>query len=167
MASFLEDGKMVELDVKIEAKDLYDYMMAHTYNSPAGIIGSCFGALMVIIGVMTKMWLYVILGAVLLLYLPWNLNIKSKQQALLNPAFKEPLHYVLDEKGITVSQGEQTQSQEWANMYKATSTTKSIIVYTTKVNATIFPRREVGEQLPALIEMISTHMPPDKVKIRF
>ncbi len=158
---------MVELDIKIEAKDLYDYMMAHTYNTPSGIIGSCFGGLMVVIGVMTKMWLYVILGMVLLLYLPWNLKIKSKQQALMNPAFKEPLHYVLNENGITVSQGEETQSQEWENMYKATSTARSIIVYTTKVNATIFPRSQVGEQLPALIEIISTHMPPNKVKIRF
>ena len=52
-------------------------------------------------------------------------------------------------------------------MYKATSTTRSIIVYTTKVNATIFPKSQVGEQLPALIEVISTHMPAGKVKIRF
>lgn len=158
---------MVEVDIKVDAKDLYDYMMAHTYNTPAGIIGSCFGALMVIIGVMTKMWIYLILGVVLLLYLPWNLKIKSKQQALLNPAFKEPLHYVLDDSGITVSQGDQTQNQAWENMYKATSTTRSIIVYTTKVNATIFPKSQVGEQLPALIEVISTHMPAGKVKIRF
>ena len=158
---------MVELDIKIEAKDLYDYMMSHTYNTASGIIGSCFGAVMVVIGISTKMWIYAILGAVLLLYLPWTLKIKSKQQALLNPAFKEPLHYVLDENGITVSQGEQTQNQAWENMYKATSTTRSIIVYTTKVNATIFPRAQVGEQLPALIEVISTHMPAGKVKIRF
>ena len=158
---------MVELDIKIEAKDLYDYMMAHTYNTPSGMIGSCFGAVMVVIGVTTKMWIYAILGMVLLLYLPWTLKIKSKQQALLNPAFKEPLHYVLDEEGITVSQGDQTQSQAWENMYKATSTTRSIIVYTTKVNATIFPKSQVGEQLPALIEVISTHMPAGKVKIRF
>ena len=158
---------MVEVDIKIESKDLYDYMMAHTYNTPSGIVGSCFGALMVVIGAITQMWIYVILGAVLLLYLPWTLRIKSKQQALLNPAFKEPLHYVLDEDGITVSQGEQIQSQAWGDMYRATSTNRSIIVYTTKVNATIFPREQVGEQLPALIEMISTHMPAGKVKIRF
>ena len=158
---------MVELDIKINAKDLYDYMMAHTYNTPSGMIGSCFGAVMVVIGVTTKMWIYAILGMVLLLYLPWNLKIKSKQQALSNPAFKETLHYVLDEEGITVSQGEQTQSQAWENMYKAISTTRSIIVYTTKVNATIFPKSQVGEQLPALIEVISTPMPGSNVKIRF
>ncbi len=158
---------MLELDVKVEAKDLYDYMMAHTYASPAGILGSCLGGLGVVMGFMTSQWIYLILGVVILLYLPWTLNIKSKQQVLNNPAFKNPLHYVLDENGITVSQGEETQSQAWENMYKAVSTTKSIIVYTSPVNATIFPKRVLGENLGQCIEIISTHMPANKVKIRF
>ncbi len=158
---------MLELDVKIEAKDLYDYMMAHTYASPAGILGSCFGGLMVVVGFMTKQWIFLICGIVLLVYLPWTLYLKSKQQVLNNPAFQNSLHYVLDENGITVSQGEQTQCQVWEDMYKATSTTKSIIVYTSPVNATIFPRRVLGEQLSQCIEIISTHMPAKKVKIRF
>lgn len=157
---------MVELDVKIEARDLYDYMLAHVYSSPSGILGSCLGALLVVAGALTQMWIYVICGVVLLLYLPWTLSIKSRQQALSNPAFQEPLHYVLDENGVTVSQGEVTQSQAWEAMYKATSTGKSIIIYTTKKSATILPRRALGDQMEGVIEIISTHMPPAKVKIR-
>jgi len=84
-----------------------------------------------------------------------------------NPAFKQPLHYVLDDEGITVSQGEVSQSQSWENMYKAISTNKSIIVYTSPVNATIFPRRAMGQDTVRYIEMICTHMPPAKVKIRY
>ena len=158
---------MLELDVKVEAKDLYDYMMAHTYASPAGILGSCLGGLGVVMGFMTSQWIYLILGVVILLYLPWTLNIKSKQQVLNNPAFKNPLHYVLDENGITVSQGEETQSQAWENMFKATSTNRSIIVYTSPVNATIIPRKALGQDVSKCIEIISTHMPPNRVKIRY
>ena len=158
---------MLELDVKIESGDLYDYMMAHSYNNASGIWGSCFGALMVIVGIMNKQWIFLIAGIVLLLYLPWTLFLKSKQQVLNNPAFKNPLHYVLDENGITVSQGEESQSQTWDNMYKAISTSKSIIVYTSAVNATILPRRALGENVNKCIEIISTHMPPKKVKIRY
>lgn len=158
---------MVEVDVKIEAKDLFDYMMAHAYNSPAGILGSCFGALMVVIGVLTQMWIYLVCGVVLLLYLPWTLNIRSRQQVLNNPAFQKPLRYVLDEQGLSVSQGEETQSQTWDNMYKAVSTARSIIIYTSRQSATILPRRELGERLPQVIEIISTHMAPEKVKIRY
>lgn len=158
---------MLELDVKIEAKDLYDYMVAHTYSKPINVLASCFGALMVVVGVMTGYWYSLIGGAVLLLYLPWSLFLRSRQQAVNNPVFKAPLHYVLDDKGITISQGNQTQSQEWENMYKAISTNKSIIVYTSPINATIFPRRVLGDDLSRCIQIISTHMPPDKVKIRF
>ena len=54
----------------------------------------------------------------------------------------------------------------WEDMHKAVSTSRSIILYTSRVNATLFPRRQLGDQKEALVEMISTHMPPGKVKIK-
>ena len=158
---------MLEYDVKITDKELYDYMMVHSYNSASGIMGSCLGGLMVVVALMNGHWIYLICGVVLLLYLPFNLKIKSKQQILNNPSFKESLHYRLDDEGITISQGEQSQSQKWSDMYKAISTGKSIIVYTSKVSATIFPRKQLGDDVIKVIEMISTHMSPKKVKIRY
>lgn len=158
---------MLEYDITITDKELYDYMIAHSYTSASGILGACFGALMVVTAFMNGQWIYLICGAIILLYLPYNLKIKSKQQILNNPVFKAPLHYLLDEEGITISQGEQSQSQKWSDMYKAISTSKSIIVYTSKVNATIFPRKQLGEDVVKVIEMICTHMPPKKVKIRY
>ena len=157
---------MLELDIKIEAGDLYDFLLAHTYNSGAGILGSCFGALLVVIAVLEKRWIFLALGVIVLLYQPCSLFLKSRRQMLSNPAFRKPLHYVLDEEGIAVSQDGDRQSQAWGDMVKASSTGKSIIVYTSRVNATIFPKRELGEQKTALIEMISTHMPPARVKIK-
>ena len=156
---------MLELDVRIKAGDLYDYLLMHTYNSPSGLLGSCFGALLVVIGAMKAEWIWVIAGGVLLVYLPWTLFLRSRKQAL-NPAFQKPLHYVLDEEGITVSQEDVEQKQGWENMVKAVSTSKSIIVYTSAINATIFPKRELGDQKAALIQIISTHMPPSKVRIK-
>ena len=67
---------------------------------------------------------------------------------------------------ITVSQNGEEQHQDWGDMVKALSTGHSIIVYTSRVNATIFPKREMGDKKTDVIEMISTHMPPQKVKIR-
>lgn len=157
---------MIELDVKIEAKDLYDYLLRHSYNSAAGIIGSCFGAFLIVFAVMKGQWLYLVLGVIMLLYLPWTLYIRSKQQVINNPSFQQPLHYMLDEQGLTISQGEDSVQYLWEEMYKAVSTGRSIIVYTSRINATIFPRKQMGDQGTAVIEMISTHMPPGKVKIR-
>lgn len=157
---------MVEVTVKITAGDLYDYMLKHNYNSPAGVLGSTVGALMVLVALANQQWLYLVLGAILLLYLPWTLFVKSRRQILSNPAFAEELQYTLDEAGLTVSQGEESASIAWADMHKAVSTNKSIILYTSPVNATIFPKRDLGDKKMAVIEMISTHMPPAKVKIR-
>ena len=157
---------MVEVTVKITAGDLYDYLLKHNYNSPAGILGSAVGALMVLVALANQQWLYLVLGAVLLLYLPWTLFVKSRRQILSNPTFAEELQYTLDEAGLTVSQGEESAIIAWADMHKAVSTNKSIILYTSPVNATIFPKRDLGDKKMAVIEMISTHMPPAKVKIR-
>ena len=85
---------------------------------------------------------------------------------LANPAFENPLHYVLNEEGITVSQGDEVQTQKWEDMYKAISTNKSIIVYTSKVNACIFPKRDLQDKTVHVIQVISTHMEPSKVKIK-
>ena len=152
---------MLNITVKIAAGDLYDYMLRHSFNSPAGIVGSTFGAVLILFALATRQWMFLVLGLVMLLYLPWTLFLKSRRQVLSNPAFQEPLQYTLDEEGLTVSQGE-----EQAQMHKAVSTSRSIILYTSRVNATLFPRRQLGDQKEALVEMISTHMPPGKVKIK-
>lgn len=157
---------MIEFDVKIKAGDLYDYMLRHTYNSFSGIFGSALGALMVIAGVYMKGWLMVIAGVVLLCYLPWTLFLRSRQQMLANPAFKETLHYVLDDEGIHVSQKDAVEMQKWEDMVKAVSTGRSIIVYTSRMNACIFPRRELKDSTAQVIQVICTHLPAKKVKIR-
>ena len=85
---------------------------------------------------------------------------------LSNPSFSKPLHYVLDDTGITVSQDGASEHQDWNQMVKAVSTGRSIIVYTSRMNATILPKKQMGDSKEAVIAMISTHMPPNKVKIR-
>lgn len=157
---------MLNLTVKIEAGDLYDYLLMHSYNSPAGILGSAFGALWIIYAMAFRQWIFIALGLVMLLYLPWTLFLRSRQQMINNPVFQEPLQYTLDEEGLTVSQGEAQEKMAWEDMHKAVSTGRSIILYTSRINATIFPKRQLGDQKTAVIEMISTHMPPAKVKIR-
>ena len=65
-------GNMVELDIKIGAGDLYDYMLMHSYNSVGGIMGTGIGAVAIIVAFSTKQWIFLIAGIILLLYLPWK-----------------------------------------------------------------------------------------------
>ena len=156
----------VEFDVQMNSGILYDYMLQHTFSSFAGLIGSVVGALFIVAAYMDRQVIFLIAGVVILLYQPWSLFLKSKQQMLNNPAFKKPLHYKLTEEGIEVSQDDEAQNQKWGDMYKAVSTNNSIIVYTSRVNACIFPKKDLGENKYKVIEIISTHMPANKVKIK-
>ena len=144
----------VEFDVKITPGVLYDYMLYHTYTSASGLIGAVTGALLVVAFFMGSGVLCLIAGIVILAYLPWTLFVKSRQQ------------YRLTEEGMEVSQKGEAQSQKWEEMHKAVSTPRSLIIYTSPVNASIFPRKDLGEKAPLVIEIISTHMSPKKVKIR-
>lgn len=156
----------VEFDVKITAADLYDYMLSHTYSGFSGLFGSIVGALFIVMYCNTRYFLYLIAGVVILLYIPCSLFLRAHKQVALNEAFKKPLHYVLTDEGVTVSQGENEMFQEWNVVYKAKSTNRSLLIYTSKVNAWIFPKRDLGKDKEAVIQLISGHVSPDKVKIK-
>lgn len=156
----------VEFDIKITASDLYDYMLHHTYSGFSGLFGSIVGALFIIYFASSGVWLHLIAGVVILLYNPCSLFLRAKKQVALNEAFKQPLHYALTEEGVTVTQGDFEQFLEWSMVAKATSTNRSLLLYTSKVNAWIFPKRDLAEKRADVIQMISMHVSPDKVKIK-
>ena len=157
----------LEFDIKVTAGDLYDYMLRHTYHTGQGLLSTCVGALAIILAINKSAPLYFILGVVIILYIPWTLYIKSGQQAKANEAFKNPLHYTLNDEGIVVSQGDASECQKWQDMHKAVATGRSIIVYTNRRNACIFPRKQLSGQEEQVIAFISAHMDPKKVNIRY
>ncbi len=156
---------MIELDVKIGTGDLYDYTLRHACFSGSGLLGIGLGILLVVWGCMEQRWVLVLLGAFYLLYMPIMLFLKSRQQAR-GEMFSKPLHYVLDEQGLTISQGEASANQSWGDMVKAISTRRSIIIYTSKMNATILPKKQLGASYEAVVNIIKTNMPANKVKIK-
>lgn len=158
---------LMEIDVKMDASTLYDYMLYHTYHGLSGILGTLVGFLM--IGFYFRNHasvIYLISGVVVMFYLPVSLFMASRRQMLATPAFQEPLHYSFTEEGIEISQNDASDSMAWEDMRKAVSTGKSIIIYTSKVKATIIPRKACEGRTGDLIGIIATHMPPKKVKIR-
>lgn len=163
-------SKEITLSVNMNANVLYDYLVYHAYSTASGILGTCFGALGVLAflaqpGVDRVM--YLILGVVLILYVPVSLKLRSMQLMQFTEAYKKPLDYVLNSEGITVSQGEVSQTIEWDKCVKAVSTRQSIVLYTGKNNASIFPRKQLGDKLPALVAVFAENMDPKKVRIRY
>jgi hypothetical protein len=156
----------LEFDVKITATAMYDYLLYHTYTSLSGLLGTIVGVFLIMAFVATMYPIYLIAGVVLIVYLPCSLFLRANQQVVNTPAFKKPLHYKMTDEGISVSQGETEEKQSWDSCYKAVSTSKSLILYTSRTTASIFPKSDLGDKKDAVIQMISTHMPPKKVKIK-
>lgn len=162
---------MVETDIKLTVGDLYDYNLRHSYSQAATLLATAVGLAGIAIGIYSRgnmqYWvLMVIIGVLLVFYTPFVLLLRSSQTVALNSAMKESFHYVLDENGITVSQGDKSETHSWDSVVKAVSTGRSIIIYTSKVSATVLPRRQVGDALPLLIQTISSYIDPKKNKIR-
>ncbi len=157
---------LYEVDVHMTASVLYDYMLRHTYMSLTGPIATVLGIMCIMFFVNGASFIYLLAGIVIIAYLPWNLFLSAKRQALTNEAFKKPLHYSFTQDGIYVTQDGRTEMQKWENMYKAVSTGKSVIVYTSKASASIFPRRDLGGNTVTLLEILCRYMDPKKVKFK-
>ena len=152
---------------------MYDFMLYTSYNSLGGIAGVIFGGVTLVLGIRQCMFgeystavTFFLFAAVFLIGNPLQLKARSAEQVLKSPMFQKPITYELTETGVKISQGDQSTVNEWKDFQKAVSTNQSIILYVTKVRALIFPKEALGEQYGAAVKMISTHMPPKKVKIR-
>ncbi|MBR4574032.1 MAG: YcxB family protein [Lachnospiraceae bacterium] len=156
----------VEFDVKMTTGKMYDYMIRHTFTSFAGIVGELLGIVLVIGFFAYGQWPYLVAGIVCVFYQPVALYRRAAIQVRNNKVFAGPLHYRLDESGITVTSGEDSDSMGWDRMYRAVSTSRSVIVYTNRVNACIFPKEDMGDKKDTAIAIISAHMDPKQVNIR-
>ncbi|MBQ6320155.1 MAG: YcxB family protein [Lachnospiraceae bacterium] len=155
-----------EFDVKMTTGKMYDYMLRHTFTSFAGIVGELLGIVLVAGAFVYKQWIYIIFGMICILYQPVALYFRAKRQVTGNEVFKDPLHYIVNDNGITVRSGDNTDSLTWDKIYKVVSTSRSVIVYTGRVNACIFPKEDMGPVKDTVIQIISTHLDPKQVNIR-
>ncbi len=156
----------VSFEVKMTTGKMYDYMLRHTFTSFSGLVGEILGFVLLAGFFVTKQWPYLIAGIIVVLYQPVALFIRSKRQVEKNEVFKNPLCYTVDDNGITVRSGDNTDSLTWDKMYRAVSTTRSVILYTGRINACIFPKEDMGDKKDDVIRLISTHMDPKQVNIR-
>lgn len=157
---------LYEIDVQIKASDLYDYSLRHSYTSLGGLLSTIVGVLMIYAYFAKNASpLYLILGLIVVFYIPINLFLMSRQQAM-QETFQKPLHYAFYENGMEVSQDDLKEMIGWDYIVKAVATSKSIIVYTGKNRASIFPRRDLQPDATALIRVLSTHVDPKKMKIK-
>lgn len=160
-------------DVKMTKKILFDFLMTHTYRSFSGWFSILLGLAGVVLTVTsigrvegTILFVYGIFTVYFLFYQPVALYMKAANQVKLNPMYKEPMHYVVDEEGITSSQADQEATIPWDAILKVTESRHSFLLYTGKISSFVLPRESMGAQITIVEGLIKKHVDAGQVKLK-
>lgn len=137
----------ISFSVQMTVKDVYRFNMYHVYHSASGLVGLLLSLLALcnlIISfdsltdqgktIMTIVALWFTVLEPIMVY------SRAKKQVKKITSYHKPLHYKIDEQGITVSQDEESQRMEWNRLRRIVKTRQQILVYSSRVHAFIFPR---------------------------
>lgn len=144
----------IHFKVKIGVKDLFRFLMEYNYKSVGGAFGlvisfACFGMLAYsfLDNSMEANLLLLAIGLLFTVVQPLMLLKKAAMQVVKNPVFRDPLEYEMNEEGLVVRQGEVEQEILWNGIIKISESKKQILVYTSRVNACIWPKEQLADQL--------------------
>ena len=85
----------------------------------------------------------------------------------MSEVLRGTLHYEVDEEGLHVSQKEESALLPWEQIYKMVATKHNVLVYSSRINAYVIPRAQLGESYAALQTPVSyTHLDVYKRQVR-
>ena len=139
----------LEFDVKVTEKDLYSFNIEQAYKGSQGVISLLFAVLLAAAAVLSAqkgnteyVVLYIIVGILVLLYVPFSLKGRVKMIMKTNEVFSKPLHFEIDEKNIKVSQGEEMAQLPWEQVYRFVANDKRILIFSNRKNAYILSKEQ-------------------------
>lgn len=143
----------VKFEVKMNTKKMFHFLMYHTYHSVQGPLSLIFaiagiGICIWTYGDVAMNWtiLYGFFGVLFLVYEPISLYMRAATQVKLNPAFKKPLMYVVNEEGIITMQGEYKAEIQWEDLRTIKESKAYFFCYTSVQNAFIFPKEDFKDE---------------------
>ena len=152
-----------EFDFQMDEKTLTDFYMSYNMGGFSGFVWPIIGVIAIVIAILSKdatpmtyRLLYVIFGLLFIFYIPLDLKKKAKKQLKTNPYYAQPIHYILNEEGVTTTQGENEATVEWKNFSRMKLTKKSMILYMRNRNACVFSLSVFGDDLEKAKEWIKS-----------
>ena len=174
----------IKTDISINADDMYRFQMYHTYHTGQGILTIVLGIISIVVGIVTPITVpdrvepidiifYIAAGLVFLGYYPVSLKRKAPMQVENSPILSHPLHYIFDEKGITVvadetaglSEDENTAVLPWEKVFKAVITKDQLLIYSNKVNAYILPLSQVSD-ISGIKKLMTEKLPSHRIAFK-
>lgn len=164
----------IELDIKINAKDLYAFNIRQAYKGMQGALSIILPCLIFAYAVSSlgevsigSSLVYFGLGIVFLVYVPVSLWLRvNKIINDTNNALSKTLHYEFAEDVIRVSVGEESVEFKWENIFMMKTSGDLLLVYTNRINAYILPLQQVGENYKALSELAHAKLQKYRIKMK-
>ena len=140
--------------VKIGVKDLFHFLMEYNYKSVGGAFGlvisfACLGLLAYSFQDNSAQMnaVLLVIGLLFTVIQPLMLLKKAAVQVVKNPVFRDTLEYEIGDNGIMVRQKDVEQEISWDGIFKICENRKQILVYTSRVNACIWPKEQMADKL--------------------
>lgn len=156
--------------VNMKYKALYSYVINTNYRCISGVIGLGISFLSLIALVVfwksfsnqTKI-LLALVGLLFTVVNPIMLAWKTFKQLKLSPSYKKPIDYTFEDKGITIAQGEASDTLPWNRICRLMLTEQMLAIYTSRMHAFVIPVSELGEDrakiLTAVVQFTSQYGP--------
>lgn len=165
--------QQVKVKVEMTVKNMYDFLLRHSYGSVSGMIGIIFSisAIGLLIAKYSSLsngqrMLLIFGGLLFLVVNPIAIYFSSVKQVKLNPTFKSELIYVISDEGVMVHQNKQELLVPWKDVQKVIETRHNIIIYLTKVRAFVLPQQNCKEQKEELKAIIRQHVTGKACKLK-
>ena len=167
------DKMKVELDIKINAKDLFNFNIRQAYKGMQGFLSILLPVLLFAYGInsigkvdVIYTFVYFALGVVFLVYVPFSLWKRANKVVNdSNNALSKTLHYEFREDAIRVEVEEQNVEFLWENIFMMKKSGKLLLVYTNRVNAYILPLDQVGEKYEELSALAKGKLEKYRIKL--
>lgn len=152
-----------EFDFQMDEKTLGDFYTSHNMGGASGLLWPILGAFAIVLAIIsgdttpiTYRIVYVLFGLLFVFYIPFDLKRKAKKQVKTNPVYAQPIHYILDEEGITTIQGENEAKVTWDKFSKIKLTKKSMFLYMRNKNACVLSLDVFGKDLDKAYDWIKS-----------
>ena len=164
------DQNTINLKVKIDTNNLYEFIMNNNYVSVRGVLSVLFSLAS---GVGTVVFwnefsciqkaLMIFMSLLFIVITPLEYYFRAKRQVKKN--FSEEFEYIFDESCITIKKGEESSSLKWSEVMKVINTKNLVAIYFTPIRAFIIPKRCIGEQFDELKGLIEKNTSCYKFKM--
>ena len=172
----------VRIDIKLKPEDMFRFHMYYAYHSSQGWMGILFGIVGVGAGLLTFGTLdlfysvaYIVLGIAFFVYIPvvyYFRFVRAGKQLKENKVMSNVLHYTLSGEGVTVETdvdtgGETKAMLPWKQVYKAVTAKGMLMIFSTRQNAYLLPKEQIGDRLPEVAELLKKHLPAHRLQYRW